>query len=44
MDAISLEQDINATPQFIGSLTELLWTQIRMAELSRTYFGLTNMP
>ncbi|GAB7355711.1 hypothetical protein MBLNU459_g6410t1 [Dothideomycetes sp. NU459] len=28
IDAISLEQDINATPQFIGALTELLWTQI----------------
>ena len=28
IDAISLEQNINATPQFIGALTELVWTQI----------------
>lgn len=29
IDAIALEQDINATPQFIGALTELVWNQIR---------------
>ncbi|PNS15715.1 Centromere protein S [Sphaceloma murrayae] len=31
IDAISLEQDINATPQFIGALTELVWNQIQNA-------------
>lgn len=29
VDAVSLEQDLNATPQFIGALTEMVWTQIR---------------
>ncbi|CAD0096224.1 unnamed protein product, partial [Aureobasidium vineae] len=28
IDAISLDQDLNATPQFIGALTELVWSQI----------------
>ncbi|THX97807.1 hypothetical protein D6D03_08163 [Aureobasidium pullulans] len=28
VDAIALDQDLNATPQFIGSLTELVWSQI----------------
>lgn len=28
VDAISLDQNINATPQFIGGLTELVWSQI----------------
>ncbi|KAI5206744.1 hypothetical protein E4T39_02272 [Aureobasidium subglaciale] len=28
VDAIALDQDLNATPQFIGSLTELVWNQI----------------
>ncbi|KAL1297555.1 hypothetical protein AAFC00_006123 [Neodothiora populina] len=28
VDAISLNQDINASPEFIGSLTELVWNQI----------------
>ncbi|PSK60375.1 CENP-S-like protein [Elsinoe australis] len=31
IDAIALEQDINATPQFIGALTELVWNQIQNA-------------
>jgi centromere protein S len=28
VDAVSIEQDINATPQFIGALAEMLYTQI----------------
>ncbi|KAI5271010.1 hypothetical protein E4T47_05665 [Aureobasidium subglaciale] len=28
VDAIALDQDLNATPQFIGSLTELVWNQV----------------
>ncbi|KAF1351384.1 kinetochore component CENP-S-domain-containing protein [Delphinella strobiligena] len=28
VDALSLDQNINATPQFIGALTELVWSQI----------------
>lgn len=28
IDAISLDQDLNATPHFIGALTELVWSQI----------------
>ncbi|KAI4752422.1 hypothetical protein E4T52_04358 [Aureobasidium sp. EXF-3400] len=28
IDAISLESDLNATPEFIASLTELVWSQI----------------
>jgi len=38
MDAISLEQDINATPHFIGALTELVWTQIANASLDLEAF------
>jgi len=29
IDSLGLAQDINATPQFIGALTELVWNQIR---------------
>jgi len=28
VDAVSIEQDLNATPQFIGALSEMLWAQI----------------
>lgn len=28
VDAVSIEQDLNASPQFIGALSELLWAQI----------------
>lgn len=28
VDSINLSQDINATPHFIGGLTELVWAQI----------------
>jgi hypothetical protein len=28
VDDKCLEQNLNATPQFIGALTELVWTQI----------------
>ena len=28
VDAISLDSDLNATPRFIASLTELVWSQI----------------
>lgn len=30
IDGVSLAQDINATPHFIGALSEMLWTQIGM--------------
>lgn len=28
VDEECLKQEINATPQFIGALTEMVWTQI----------------
>ena len=28
VDAVALSQDINATPHFIGGLSELVWSQI----------------
>ena len=28
IDSVSLEKDINATPHFIGALSEMLWGQI----------------
>lgn len=28
IDSISLSKDINATPHFIGALSEMLWAQI----------------
>ena len=31
VDDKSLESDLNATPQFIGALTELVYTQIGMS-------------
>lgn len=30
VDAVSIEQDLNATPHFIGALSEMLWAQIGM--------------
>jgi len=39
IDAISLEQNINATPQFIGALTELVWTQIANSSLDMERFA-----
>ncbi|GAB7344573.1 hypothetical protein MBLNU457_3071t1 [Dothideomycetes sp. NU457] len=38
IDAISLEQNINATPQFIGALTELVWAQIENVSLDLEAF------
>jgi len=28
IDSISLDKDINATPHFIGAMSEMLWAQI----------------
>ncbi|KAI4846975.1 hypothetical protein E4T44_03120 [Aureobasidium sp. EXF-8845] len=28
IDAISLDQDLNCTPEFIAALTELVWSQV----------------
>ncbi|KAI7238226.1 hypothetical protein KC330_g2738 [Hortaea werneckii] len=28
VDAVSMNQDVNATPHFIGGLSELVWAQI----------------
>jgi len=47
IDAISLEQNINATPQFIGALTEVVWTQIANSSLDMERFAkyvLTHSP
>lgn len=33
IDAIAAEQDVNATAQFMGALTELVWTVIQNASL-----------
>ena len=30
MDEETLKLGVNATPQFIGALTEMVWSQIRM--------------
>lgn len=34
VDAVALNQDINATPHFIGGLSEMLWAQIGTAPSS----------
>jgi hypothetical protein len=31
VDAVALSQDLNATPHFIGGLSELVWAQIENA-------------
>ncbi|KAF2766140.1 hypothetical protein EJ03DRAFT_191930 [Teratosphaeria nubilosa] len=31
VDSLACEQDFNATPQFIGGLSELVWSQIQNA-------------
>ena len=31
VDAVAISQDINATPHFIGGLSELVWAQIENA-------------
>ncbi len=31
VDSVALSQDLNATPHFIGGLSELLWAQIENA-------------
>jgi centromere protein S len=28
LDSVSLSKDINATPHFIGAMSEMLWAQI----------------
>ena len=36
IDSISLDKDINATPHFIGAMSEMLWAQI--GSENRLYF------
>lgn len=38
VDDESLRRNMNATPQFIGALTELVWTQIGTSPLSASCF------
>lgn len=33
VDEECLRQNLNATPQFIGALTEMVWTQIGTADI-----------
>lgn len=37
VDEESLRRNRNATPQFIGALTEMIWTQIGQCHLSLTF-------
>ena len=43
IDAIASEQDVNATSQFMGALTELVWTVIRMLYPLRRATSLTRL-
>ncbi|KAF2157435.1 hypothetical protein K461DRAFT_18184 [Myriangium duriaei CBS 260.36] len=38
IDAIAAEQDVNATAQFMGALTELVWTVVQNASLDTEAF------
>ncbi|PFH59315.1 hypothetical protein XA68_12516 [Ophiocordyceps unilateralis] len=39
VDDESLRRDLNATPQFIGALTELVWTQIENVAIDLESFS-----
>ena len=39
MDAETLRHNVNATPQFIGALTELVWAQIESAAVDLESFA-----